>query len=108
VNLSGCKDLDQPSSSSVPFVDNLSTNETDTIRRCQQRKQIFLVRCFSRSGVLYGLFEVRKLEARVEFGEVQIIMAEQLLQVTNASAAKEKMACASPYCADNLVLQFAV
>ena len=50
----------------------------------------FLVRCFSRSGVLYGLLEVRKLEARVDFGEVPIIMAQQLLQVTNASAAKER------------------
>jgi len=36
----------------------------------------FLVRYFSRNGVLYGSFEVRKLAARVDFGEVQIKVVE--------------------------------
>jgi len=52
------------------------------------------------AGVLCGevfhrLFEIRKFEVRVDFGGVQITMAQELLHVTNAGAATQKMSRAA-------------
>jgi hypothetical protein len=52
----------------------------------------FLVRYFSCSGVFNRLYEVRKLEVRIDFGEVQILMAEQLLHVTNGGTSRRRCA----------------
>ena len=50
-----------------------------------------LVDCFGRSRTFDRLFEVLKFEVSVDFGGVEITMAQELLDVTNAGTATQEM-----------------